>query len=82
MMAPLSIYSALLLLLFSLSGARGDDLKNAAYKDPTKSVEDRVADLLPRMSITDKVAQLMQGQSTCRVWVLALTRKTGDIRNW
>ncbi|KAI4864132.1 glycoside hydrolase family 3 protein [Hypoxylon rubiginosum] len=36
------------------------------YKDPSAPVEDRVADLLSRMTIEDKTAQLVQG----------------DIRNW
>ncbi|XXG95422.1 hypothetical protein Hte_001684 [Hypoxylon texense] len=36
------------------------------YKDPSASIEDRVADLLSRMTIEDKTAQLVQG----------------DIRNW
>ncbi|PQE10624.1 hypothetical protein CJF32_00009708 [Rutstroemia sp. NJR-2017a WRK4] len=31
------------------------------YKDPTASVDDRVADLLSRMTIEDKTAQLVQG---------------------
>ncbi|KAM3087056.1 hypothetical protein ACMFMG_001166 [Clarireedia jacksonii] len=31
------------------------------YKDPTASVDDRVADLLSRMTIEDKAAQLVQG---------------------
>ncbi|KAI0847355.1 glycoside hydrolase family 3 protein [Daldinia vernicosa] len=36
------------------------------YKDPSATVEDRVADLLSRMTIEDKTAQLVQG----------------DLRNW
>ncbi|KAI0169242.1 glycoside hydrolase family 3 protein [Hypoxylon sp. FL1284] len=36
------------------------------YKDPTAPVEDRVSDLLSRMTIEDKTAQLVQG----------------DLRNW
>lgn len=31
------------------------------YKDPTAPVDDRVADLLGRMTIEDKTAQLIQG---------------------
>lgn len=34
---------------------------DAIYKDPSASVEARIADLLPRMSVEDKMAQLMQG---------------------
>lgn len=33
----------------------------AIYKDPSASVDDRIADLLSRMTIADKTAQLMQG---------------------
>lgn len=32
------------------------------YKDPKASVDDRVKDLLGRMTIEDKMAQLMQGE--------------------
>lgn len=31
------------------------------YKNPKASVDARIADLLPRMTIEDKMAQLMQG---------------------
>lgn len=34
---------------------------NAIYKNPHASVEARVSDLLSRMTIHDKMAQLMQG---------------------
>jgi beta-glucosidase len=37
---------------------------NAPYKDPNVSVDDRIADLLSRMTIKDKAAQLMQGDIT------------------
>ena len=36
----------------------------AVYKDPKANVEDRVADLLKRMTIEDKMGQLMQGDIT------------------
>lgn len=42
-------------------GSRSDDLANAIYKDASRSVDDRVADLLSRMTIQEKAAQLMQG---------------------
>lgn len=41
------------------NGAR--DQSEPIYKDPTASVEDRVADLLPRMTVQEKAAQLVQG---------------------
>ena len=31
------------------------------YKNPKASIEDRVKDLLPRMSLEEKVSQLIQG---------------------
>ncbi|KAF2451144.1 glycoside hydrolase family 3 protein [Karstenula rhodostoma CBS 690.94] len=34
---------------------------NATYRDPNASVDDRVADLLSRMTIEEKTAQLIQG---------------------
>lgn len=37
------------------------DQNEPIYKDPTASVEDRVADLLPRMTVQEKAAQLVQG---------------------
>ncbi|KAK6336559.1 hypothetical protein TWF696_002107 [Orbilia brochopaga] len=36
-------------------------LENAVYKDPKASIDDRVADLLGRMTIEEKLGQLMQG---------------------
>ncbi len=35
------------------------DLKNAVYKNPDSPIEDRVSDLLSRMTIDEKVAQMM-----------------------
>ncbi|OCH93251.1 glycoside hydrolase [Obba rivulosa] len=49
-------------LHFSLH-ARGTNADGSlpVYKDPKASVEDRVNDLLPRMTLQEKVAQLIQG---------------------
>ena len=54
--------------LVSTSFAAGYNGTNstAPYKNPALSVQERVADLLPRMTIQDKTSQLIQG----------------DIRNW
>ncbi|RVD81575.1 uncharacterized protein DFL_009433 [Arthrobotrys flagrans] len=46
-------------LVFAASPS--DPVKNAIYKDPKASVEDRVADLLSRMTLDEKIGQLMQG---------------------
>ncbi|KAJ6579642.1 glycoside hydrolase superfamily [Mycena vulgaris] len=49
-------------LHFSLvSRATNIDGSLPIYKDPTASIEARVADLLPRMTIEEKVAQVVQG---------------------
>ncbi|KAL2131520.1 hypothetical protein VTI74DRAFT_4941 [Chaetomium olivicolor] len=57
-------------LLFAAAVLAADkgrpSLKNAVYKNPTASVDARVADLLSRMTIEEKASQLLQG----------------DIRNW
>ncbi|ORY18564.1 glycoside hydrolase superfamily [Clohesyomyces aquaticus] len=56
-----------LLSLLSLSPVNAYDLGrkrdavNATYKDPTADVEARVSDLLSRMTIEEKTAQLIQG---------------------
>ncbi|KAF1995034.1 glycoside hydrolase family 3 protein [Amniculicola lignicola CBS 123094] len=62
-----SLKSLLFVACLSLHAASGYDLgrkraaANATYKDPTASVEYRVSDLLSRMSIEEKTAQLIQG---------------------
>ncbi|KAF8919142.1 glycoside hydrolase superfamily [Mucidula mucida] len=43
------------------SRATNEDGSTPLYKDPTASIEDRVNDLLPRMTLEEKVAQLIQG---------------------
>lgn len=49
------------LLLCSAAAADVSHSKTPIYKDPTASVDARVADLLSRMTIQDKTAQLVQG---------------------
>ncbi|EJD42421.1 hypothetical protein AURDEDRAFT_199589 [Auricularia subglabra TFB-10046 SS5] len=54
----------MLLLSTLLAGAfvaNGAQKPGPFYKDPNASIEARVADLLPRMTIQDKVAQIIQG---------------------
>ncbi|KAL4890124.1 glycoside hydrolase superfamily [Aspergillus ambiguus] len=53
-----------LLLLGLLSGFTAGDASKPVYKDPSASIDDRVSDLLGRMTIEDKMAQLMQGDIT------------------
>ena len=40
------------------SRATNEDGSIPIYKDPEASVEDRISDLLPRMTLEEKVAQL------------------------
>ncbi|KAF9698311.1 hypothetical protein EKO04_003479 [Ascochyta lentis] len=67
-MRYLSLEAALLIAgsLFPASGhaidmVRRQAASNATYKDPSASIDDRVADLLSRMTIEEKTSQLIQG---------------------
>lgn len=66
MLSPPLLKAALALLLTaapvaSYDLARRRATANATYRDPNASVDDRVADLLSRMTIEEKTAQLVQG---------------------
>lgn len=63
----LPIFSLFISLLFTLvPAAVNNGSSPALYKNPDASVDDRVEDLLSRMSLQEKTAQLVQG----------------DLRNW
>ena len=50
-----------LILAFSLSALFAfaqEDLKNATYKNPKAAIEDRVKDLLSRMTVEEKAGQI------------------------
>ncbi|KAL4788112.1 glycoside hydrolase superfamily [Aspergillus varians] len=53
-----------LLLLQLCAGLTGAQGPSPLYKDPTASIEDRVSDLLGRMTVEDKMGQLIQGDIT------------------
>ncbi|PKX96955.1 putative beta-glucosidase [Aspergillus novofumigatus IBT 16806] len=55
---------SLLLLQLVSALSTGQAASTPLYKDPSAPVEDRVSDLLGRMTIEDKMAQLMQGDIT------------------
>ena len=58
----LPAWAVLLLQASSLVYGQDDNGgKGAIYKDPAQPVEARVEDLLSKMTIEDKMAQLMQG---------------------
>ncbi|KAG9185765.1 beta-glucosidase [Alternaria panax] len=59
--ASLLVGCALLLPSSALDLVRRQAAANATYKDASAPVEDRVADLLSRMTIEEKTAQLIQG---------------------
>lgn len=54
---------SLLLSAAALAGL-GQAAKKPVYKDKNASIDDRVADLLKRMSVKEKMAQLIQGDMT------------------
>ncbi len=52
------------ILIFILIGVvtiSCDDSDDALYKDPTMPIEDRINDLLPRMTLDDKIGQMGPG---------------------
>jgi beta-glucosidase len=49
------------LSLLALSGLAAAAVSTPLYKDPNAPIDDRVNDLLKRMTIEDKAAQLLQG---------------------
>ncbi|PGH12228.1 hypothetical protein AJ79_04408 [Helicocarpus griseus UAMH5409] len=56
-----SSWTFLLVILASCASSLSTDNRNAVYRDASQPVEARVSDLVSRMTIEDKMAQLMQG---------------------
>ncbi|KAL2854621.1 glycoside hydrolase superfamily [Aspergillus pseudodeflectus] len=71
-MLPKLVSQGLLLLLLCAGLTAAQD-SSPLYKDPSADIEDRVSDLLGRMTVEDKMAQLIQGDITN--WMNA---STGD----
>ncbi|CEL09863.1 Putative Beta-glucosidase-related glycosidase [Aspergillus calidoustus] len=71
-MLPKLISQGLLLLQLCAGLTTAQD-SSPLYKDPSADIEDRVSDLLGRMTVEDKMAQLIQGDITN--WMNA---STGD----
>lgn len=63
MLLPVSLCASLLLASVRAAASEGSA---PVYKDPKAPIEDRVEDLLSRMTLEDKASQLIQG----------------DLRNW
>lgn len=59
--ARLSLFLLAAVPATSFDLVRRQAAANATYKDPNASLDDRVADLLSRMTIQEKTAQLVQG---------------------
>lgn len=59
--AALLIGSTLTVSANAFDLVRRQAAANATYKDPNASIDDRVADLLSRMTIEEKTSQLIQG---------------------
>lgn len=53
-----TLYLILLLCISTSAAIAQDDLKNATYKNPKAALEDRVKDLLSRMTIEEKAGQI------------------------
>ncbi len=51
-------FGASILIALTLAGPVKSTEKNPPYKDPSLTPEERVEDLLPRMTLEEKVAQL------------------------
>ena len=82
MVAGLFSKGLLLLGLCSLGAAQNGS--KPLYKNPDAPVNDRVDDLLSRMTIEDKMGQLIQGAFlfVCFWGMAHLLIPTGDITNW
>lgn len=52
--------SAIIILFLSIFSCKSGDLDNATYLDPSQPVEKRVEDLIKRMTLEEKVAQMCQ----------------------
>lgn len=56
------VFTKGLLLLGLLSGLSLSQDEKPRYKDPSVPVEERVTDLLGRMTLEEKMSQLIQGE--------------------
>ncbi len=88
-LARLPFVLASLLTALSLRADAPADLAHAPYRDRTRPVEERVADLLPRMTAGEKAAMLagagwMETQPNARLGIPSIKMCDGPagVRNW
>ena len=63
----------------SVEVAEQESVENALYKDPTVSVKDRVADLISRMTLEEKAAQMeakMKSRQEAKILAAAKKQQT------
>ena len=83
-----SRWSASLIMVLTIA-ALPSAASSEPYQDPTRPVEERVADLLPRMTLAEKAAMLggagwMESQPNARLGIPAIRMADGPagVRNW
>ena len=70
------------ILVFILSSSRGENVGNPLYKNPNLPIEERVEDLLSKMTLDEKIAQLsgkthMETRENSRLGIPALKMADG-----
>lgn len=70
-------------LAFATAATADNNSSKPKYKDPLVPVDERVKDLVSRMTIEEKAAQLLQGGQTMMLhYCIETDAFVGDIGNW
>ncbi|KAI7975958.1 hypothetical protein EIK77_007284 [Talaromyces pinophilus] len=70
-------------LAFATAATADNNSGKPKYKDPRVPVDERVKDLVSRMTIEEKAAQLLQGGQIMMLYYCSETDEhVGDIGNW